>query len=132
MKLTHALESLAAIATSSIVSADKQPHCYQEGAEFSTYSNQMQVAGAVDNLCNNGHLSGYFNEGQLKTFCIPLSDNNKHAIAEVRWLGRGGLTLNTWDCRARLGAVFNICYRMGGGFIYADWLFRLDPEDGRC
>ncbi|KAL2075871.1 hypothetical protein VTL71DRAFT_814 [Oculimacula yallundae] len=105
MQFTSTLLTLAVLSSRSLVFA----FCYSEGSGWGTNKNVAETYGAIEDLCVNGHLSGYFNEGQSKQFCVPLSDLNKHAILQVVWLGKGGHDLWKDDCWWRLKDILHDC-----------------------
>ncbi|KAL2075869.1 hypothetical protein VTL71DRAFT_812 [Oculimacula yallundae] len=127
MHFTSTLLTVALIATGSTTYAT----CYDSGVGSHSVSNIIQVEGAIRDLCQNGALAGYFNEGQSKQICVPVNDGNIHFEVQTRWLGRGGLTLRNDDCLWRLNDVLHRCYGQGGEIDQYDWFFRVDPQEGK-
>ena len=76
----------------------------------------------VDQICNSGGVSGYFNQGQTKYRCHQPGSAVKQEFW-VGWRGRGGLTLNDVDCKLRLKNEIEGC-GFGGESTVADWYFR--------
>ncbi|KAK6076231.1 secreted protein [Seiridium cupressi] len=127
MKARACLLALVSIPT--LVSAD----CYGSGDKWSS---EIQLArDGVDYWCDNtvtngGGLSGYFNEGQMKTRCQELSDS-RHAVLTSQWTGKGGLTLKDEDCKGALKQEIDGCER-GGQRTTADWYYSADVNAGGC
>jgi len=97
-----------------------QAKCY----EITTGMYGQSVEGAdavVADLCEDS-LAGYFVEGQAKYRCHELRPNLK-AEFWVTWEGRGGMTLDSEDCKMRLRNEISGC-SLGGESVTADWSFR--------
>lgn len=97
-----------------------QATCFTSGASWGN-DGAAAARGAINDLCDQRVLAGYFNPGQAKTACANLP-GGKRADFRVLWLGRGGLTLNVADCKLRLTNEVNGCSR-GGRSTTADWEF---------
>ncbi|KAH7168192.1 hypothetical protein DER46DRAFT_572134 [Fusarium sp. MPI-SDFR-AT-0072] len=117
-------QTLTIAALSGTVSAG----CFTSGAIWNGRQAHDAAKGAIDDFCNRGELSGYFNPQQEKTRCAPL-DGGSHADFKVKWLGNGGLTLKVEDCKLRLKNEVDGC-TYGGRTVTADWEFTSDPNAG--
>jgi hypothetical protein len=112
MRLDHLFVIAPVIAT-------VQARCY--GMTVDMYGQMMIGADAVvDESCTHD-LAGYFTEGQTKYHCLQLTSNKVELW--VGWKGRGGLTLDTADCKKRLMDEIKGC-TLGGESVVADWYFR--------
>jgi hypothetical protein len=93
--------------------------CYGMTADM--YGQSMSGAEAVVNEFCTQELDGYFTEGQTKYHCLQLRRNKVEFW--VGWRGRGGLTLDSADCKKRLMDEIKGC-TLGGESVVADWYFR--------
>jgi hypothetical protein len=97
-----------------------QARCYSVTGEM--YGQTVDGAdGLVADFCDHS-LAGYFVEGQAKYRCHELRQDLK-AEFWVTWKGRGGMTLNSEDCKMRLRNEILGCSH-GGESVVADWSFR--------
>jgi hypothetical protein len=96
--------------------------CYSGGANWQNEQNKVSARGAVEDLCNQGALSGWFDRGgATKSACANL--NGVRANFQVVWNGSGGATLAVSDCKLRLNNEINGCWQ-GGESTTAQWFFR--------
>ncbi|KAB2099978.1 hypothetical protein AA0119_g12882 [Alternaria tenuissima] len=105
-----------------------QAKCYTMSGDM--YGQSVDGANeVVAEFCDHS-LAGYFVEGQAKYRCFQLNQELK-AEFWVIWKGRGGITLNSKDCKMRLKNEIVGC-TLGGESVVADWYFRFDPNWGKC
>ncbi|KAH7370607.1 hypothetical protein BKA65DRAFT_545317 [Rhexocercosporidium sp. MPI-PUGE-AT-0058] len=91
MQFANTLLTLAAIASTVSVG------CYTSGETWGWTANSDAARGAAIDLCKNGQLAGYFNQGQSKTWCANLPNGNMKVDFQVIWQGQGGLALRGAD-----------------------------------
>ncbi|KAI4959522.1 hypothetical protein J4E86_003244 [Alternaria arbusti] len=121
--------TLLVILTSATVTMAR---CFPDsGQKWATEACKDAARGAIRDLCNSGRFAGYFNQGETKYACAECPYAGIKFDFAVGWQGRGGLTLNKEDCIKRLTDEVNGC-QAGGEKVTADWLFRSDPNTGRC
>lgn len=116
MKLSTSLVILAS------VTGTMAEGCYSNGQAWATEGCLNSFKGAIRDLCNDGVLGGYFNQGANKDACVNCPYSGIRVNLQVGWRGRGGLTLKSEDCIKELSKLLDDCYR-GGERTIADWYF---------
>lgn len=114
--------STSLVILTSAVTGAMAEGCYSGGQAWATDACLNDFKNAIRDLCNNGALGGYFNNGGYKSACANCRSSGIRVDLGVGWKGQGALSLNNGDCAKELSGLLDRCYR-GGEHTNADWYF---------